>query len=98
AGFDAPVGEARREARRDHPDGATLYRVPLSSHQGTDARLLVNATEVPLQHMSGADAPVGTLLLIEDVTDRVRLEEQLQISEKMASIRLLATRFAHELN
>ena len=50
--FDAPFVEALRVARQDHPDGATLYRVPLSSHQGVDARLLVNATEVPLQHMS----------------------------------------------
>jgi hypothetical protein len=99
--FDGPFVEALRAAQREAPNGASLFRVPLAGRAAkAGERLRVNIATAPLRAPSGQVglSTLGNIIIIEDVTERVHLEEQLQISDKMASVGLLAAGVAHEVN
>ena len=70
------------------------YKMLTTSHEGKT--LVLNVAVAPLRSVSNNQT--GAIIVLENVTSRVKLEESLQQSEKLSSIGLLAAGVAHEVN
>ncbi len=79
--------------RREEEQVTGIYKQRLQ-HQGKILTLNVSIT--PLVSKSGDR--IGRLLLLDDVTQRERLEVQMSQTEKLTSLGLLAAGVAHEVN
>jgi two-component system, NtrC family, sensor kinase len=72
-----------------------IYKLHTATRAGRP--LILNVALAPLKR-ADSEEHTGALVVLEDVTGRVRLEEQLQQREKLSSIGLLAAGVAHEIN
>lgn len=70
------------------------YKLHTSDAKGRP--LILNVAVAPLRSVSNAQT--GAIIVLENVSSRVKLEETLQQSEKLSSIGLLAAGVAHEVN
>ncbi len=96
--FQSEMLHALRElmARSEwqHGEPVNVYKFRARSAGGSD--LTLNISLAALQ--SKTSEVEGTLVAIEDMTERVSLEDQLQQTDKLSSIGLLAAGVAHEVN
>jgi two-component system, NtrC family, sensor kinase len=82
------------EGFRNDPGVHHLYKFHLTTRDGEPRT--VNIAIAPL--LSRDFVIVGRIVLVDDITERVSLENQLAQSDKLSSIGLLAAGVAHEIN
>jgi PAS domain S-box-containing protein len=82
------------EGFRGEPGVHHLYKFRLTTRAGE-----LRTTNIAIAPLLSRDfVPVGRIVLVDDITERVTLETQLAQADKLSSIGLLAAGVAHEIN
>jgi len=82
------------EGFRNDPGVHHLYKFRITTRAGEQRT--ANIAIAPL--LSRDFIPVGRIVLVDDITERVTLESQLAQADRLSSIGLLAAGVAHEIN
>jgi two-component system, NtrC family, sensor kinase len=78
----------------DLASGSGIFKQYLKNRRNES--LIVNLSVIPL--LDSADNNSGCLIVLDDITEKVRMEDQLLQAEKLSSVGLLAAGVAHEVN
>ncbi len=101
-GFDRVFARELRQSLhaglgRDWLEQGTRGGLPRLRLRGSGGEeKVVNVKVAPF--VSGSGEHNGALLIVEDITERVRMENELQLREKMNALGVLAAGIAHEVN
>ena len=79
-------------------EGQTDFRLlsEITLETSAGGKKIFDIARTPL--LDNALRAYGTIIVFEDITDKIRLQQQLLTSEKLASIGLLSAGVAHEIN
>lgn len=82
-----------------------LFTTPSKEYYPFQSRIVVNINSerriyevLRSSLLTRSNEYIGTIFIFEDITERLTIENQLMISEKLASLGLLTAGIAHEIN
>lgn len=106
--FNLPKNRAIGKHLRDVLDPSVytqLFTTPSKEYYPFQSRIVVNLNSerriyevLRSSLLTRKNEYLGTIFIFEDITERLTIENQLMISEKLASLGLLTAGIAHEIN